>query len=86
MDFVTGLPSSEGSDTICVIVDRFKKQYYLILFTTMIDMEGFAELFMKEIFRPYGPPQTATSDRGPQFIAAFWKCFCKRLDIQPRPW
>ena len=84
MDFVTGLLSTEGYDTICVIVDRFMKQCHLIPCTTMIDAEGIAELFIKEVFRLHGLPQMVTSDRGHQFVAAFWKCLCKRLDIQPR--
>ena len=49
-DFVTELPSAEGYDAICVIVDRFTKQRHLIRCTTMIDAEGFAELFIKEVF------------------------------------
>ena len=74
MDFITGLPSSEGSDVICVIVDRFTKQRHLIPCTTTLDAERFAELFMEEGFRLHCLLQTAISDRGPQFIAAFWKC------------
>ena len=83
-DFVTGLPSAEGYDAICVIVDRFTEQRHLIPCTTTIDAERFAELFIREVFRLHGLPQTVTSDRGPQFVVAFWKCLCKRLDIQPR--
>ena len=83
-DFITGLPSAEGYDAICVIVDQFTKQRQFIPCTTTIDAERFAELFIKEEFRLHGLPQTVTSDRGPQFIAAFWKSLCKRLDMQPR--
>ena len=83
-DFVTGLPSAEGYDAICVIVDRFTKQCHLIACTTTIDAEEFAELFIREVFRLHSLPQTVTSDRGPQLVAAFWKCLCKRLDIQLR--
>ena len=84
MDFVTALPSSKRSDVICVIIDWFTKHCHLITCTTMIDTEGFAELFIREVFRRHGLPQTAISKRGPQFIVAFWKCLCKRLDIQER--
>ena len=84
MDFVTGLPSVEGYDAVCVIVDRFTKQRHLIPCTTTIDAEGFTELFIREVFRLHGLPQTVTSDREPPFVAACWKCMCKRLDIQPR--
>ena len=60
------------------------QQRHIIPCTTTIDAEAFAELFIREVFRLHGLPQTVTSDRGPQFVAAFWKCLCKRLDIQPR--
>ena len=83
-DFVTGLPSAEGYDAICVIVVQFTKERHLIPCTTMIDAEGFVELFIEEVFRLYGLPQMVNSDRGPQFVAAFWKCLCNRLDMQPR--
>ena len=83
-DFVTGLPSAEGYDAICVIVDRFLKQRHLIPCATTIDAEGFAELFVREVFRLHGLPQMVTSDTGPQFVTAFWKCPCKRLDIHQR--
>ena len=82
-DFVTGLPSAEGYDVICVIVDRFTKQRHLISCRTTIDVEGFTELFIKEVFRLHGLPQAVPSNRRPQFVAAFWKCLCGRLDIQP---
>ena len=50
-DFVTGLPSVEGYNAICVTVERFTKQRHLISCTTMIDTEGFAELFVREVFQ-----------------------------------
>ena len=65
MDFVTGLPSAEGYDAICGIVDQFMKQRHFIPCTTTIDAQGFAEFFIKEVFRLHGLPQTVTSDRGP---------------------
>ena len=65
-------------------MDRFTKQRHLIPCTTAIDAEGFTELFIKKVFRLHGLPQTVTSNTKPQFVAAFWKCLCKKLDIQPR--
>ena len=83
-DFVIGLPPAEGYDVICAIVDRFTKQHHIIPCTTTIDVEGFAELFIKEVFQLHGLHQMVTSDRGPQFGVAFWKCLCKTLDRQQR--
>ena len=80
-DFVTGLPSAGPYDAICVIVDRSTKQCHIIPCATTIDAEGFAEPFSMEVFRLHGLHQTVTSDREPQFVAAFWKCLCKRLNM-----
>ena len=49
IDFITGLPLSEGYDTICIIVDWFKNRHHLITWITMIDAEGFAEPFIREV-------------------------------------
>jgi hypothetical protein len=39
-----------------------------------------AELFMKEVFRLHGSPRSIVSDRGPQFISAYWKRFSELLN------
>ena len=62
-DFITGLPSAEAYDAMCVVVDRFTKQRHLIPCTTTIDAEGFAELFIRQVFRLHGLPQMVTYDR-----------------------
>jgi hypothetical protein len=38
--------------------------------------EELADLYARHIFRLHGLPKTIISDRGPQFIAKFWKAFC----------
>jgi hypothetical protein len=51
MDFVTGLPSSEGCDAIWVVVCRLSKQRHLIPCRTDIDAKELADMFIKEVFR-----------------------------------
>jgi hypothetical protein len=69
MDFVTGLPSSNGFDAIWVVVDRLTKLPHFAPCSTTIDAEGLAEglaeLFLSNIFRLHGLPETIVSDRGP---------------------
>jgi hypothetical protein len=50
MDFVTGLPNSKGHDAIWVVVDRLTKMRHFIPYSTTIDAEGLANLFMTHIF------------------------------------
>ena len=81
VDFVTGLPLADRYDSICVIVDRFSEHHHLCPCNATIDALGFAELFIKEVFQLHGLPMTVTTDRGPQFVAAFGKLPCTQLGI-----
>ena len=84
MDFVTGLPWSDGYDAIWVVVDRLTKARHLIPCRTNIDAKDLADLFLQHVFRLHGLPDEIISDRGPQFAASFWHRLCKRLGIEPR--
>src|SRR3978361_4553 len=84
MDFVTGLPWSNGHDAIWVVVDQLTKQRHLVPCHTTVDARDLADLFLQNVFRLHGLPLTITSDRGPQFASAFWHRLCARLGIQPR--
>ena len=84
IDFVNGLPQSEGFDAICVFVDRLTKQRHLIPCRTTITAEKLADLFCDRVFRYHGLPDTIVSDRGPQFASHFWKHICACLKIDAR--
>jgi transposase InsO family protein len=83
IDFVTGLPSSNGFDAIWVVVDHLTKLRHFAPYSTTIDAEGLAELFLSNIFCLHGLPETIVSDRGPQFASRFWKHLCHALKIEP---
>ena len=71
MDYVVGLPKSQGFDAIWVVVDRLSEQRHFVPCMTTIDSQGLATLFMDNIFRLHGLPDSIVSDRGPQFAADF---------------
>jgi hypothetical protein len=54
MEFVTGLPSSNGFNTIWVVVDYIMKLRHFAPSSTAIDAEGLAELFLSNIFHLHG--------------------------------
>ena len=81
MDFVTGLPTSDGSDAILVVVDRLTKMRHFIPTTIEASAETVADLYINCIYRLHGIPDTIVLDRGPQFVALFWKLLCQRLQI-----
>jgi transposase InsO family protein len=69
-------------DTVMILVDRFGKRTISILCKKNIDAKGAARLYIDYLYRIYGPPQTIVSDRGPQFISAFWDEFTCILGIK----
>lgn len=83
MDFVTGLPESNGFDAIMVIIDRLTKMRHLIPCNTTVNAREVADIFTTNVWRLHGLPDTIVSDRGPQFVSKFWKHLCTCLGIQP---
>jgi len=82
MDFVTGLPESEGYDAIWVVVDRLTKMRHLVPCKSSIDTAGLSDLFINYVWKLHGLPNTIVSDRGTQFASAFWRHLCARLGIE----
>lgn len=82
VDFITDLPVCQGFDSICVFKDRLTKQAHLLPCTKTITAPGTAKLFIDQIFRLHGLPRTCVSDRGPQFVAKFWKRTLELLGME----
>ncbi|KAI2663491.1 Transposon Tf2-6 polyprotein [Labeo rohita] len=76
IDFVSGLPESQGKNTILTIVDRFSKAVHLVALSGLPSAKTTAELILEHVVRLHGFPQDIVSDRGPQFTAKFWQAFC----------
>lgn len=81
MDFITHLEPSQKYDAILVVVDRLTKMRHLIPCSGTCDAEETARLYIRHVWKLHGLPRTGISDRGPQFISAFWKHLNKRLKI-----
>ncbi|GKF61804.1 putative reverse transcriptase domain-containing protein [Tanacetum coccineum] len=74
MDFVTKLlKSSQGYDTIWVIVDRLTKS---AIFTPMREtdpLDKLTRLYLKEVVTRHGIPVSIICDRDPRFASNFWR-------------
>ncbi|KAL0149639.1 hypothetical protein M9458_055166 [Cirrhinus mrigala] len=77
VDFVTGLPDSQGKNTILTIVDRFSKAVHLVALTGLPSAKTTAELILEHVVCLHGFSKDIVSDRGPQFTAKFWQAFCR---------
>jgi hypothetical protein len=85
MDFITGLPSCQGKDSIWVIVDRLTKSAHFLAVKTTMTASQYAEMYVREIVRLHGTPKSIVSDRGSVWTSQFWRAFQKdmstRLDM-----
>lgn len=87
MDFITELPPSiENKCTVLlVITDRLGKGTMLIpIQPGKMDAQSIAKVFVHEFVANHWIPKGIVSDRGPQFVNAFWKEVCKLLNITQR--
>nr|GEY18775.1 reverse transcriptase domain-containing protein [Tanacetum cinerariifolium] len=74
MDFVTKLPkSSQGYDTIWVIVDRLTKSAIFTPIRETDPMDKLATIYLKEVVTRHAIPVSIISDRDPRFASNFWR-------------
>jgi hypothetical protein len=80
VDLITALPKSRsGNDAIVVFVDKLTKMVHYVPTTTTVTAPQLATLFMREVVRLQGVPESILSDRDPRFTAHFWKAFWSQL-------
>ncbi|GJW48101.1 putative reverse transcriptase domain-containing protein [Tanacetum coccineum] len=80
MDFVMKLPkSSQGYDTIWVIVNRLTKCIIFVPMRETDPLEKLARMYLKEVVTRYGNPVLIICDRDPRFTSNFWRSLQKDL-------
>ncbi|GJR43407.1 putative reverse transcriptase domain-containing protein [Tanacetum coccineum] len=80
MNFITKLPkSSQGFDTIWVIVDRHTKSAYFLPIRENDPLDKLARLYLNRIVTRYGILVSIICDRDGRFTSNFWKSFQKAL-------
>nr|GEY56382.1 reverse transcriptase domain-containing protein [Tanacetum cinerariifolium] len=74
MDFVTKLPkSSQGYNTIWVIVDRLTKSAIFTPIKETDPIDKLARIYLKEVVTRHGIPVSVISDHDPRFASNFWR-------------
>ncbi|GJS94974.1 putative reverse transcriptase domain-containing protein [Tanacetum coccineum] len=80
MDFITKLPkSSQGFDTIWVIVDRLTKSAHFLPIRENDQLDKLARLYLNMIVARHGIPALIVCDRDGRFTSNFWRLFRKAL-------
>ena len=73
MDFVEGLPMSDGADTIMVVVDRFTKFAHFVPLRHPFHAPQVAKAFWDNVVKLHGIPTSIVSDRDKVFTSNLWK-------------
>jgi transposase InsO family protein len=84
MDFITGLPESNGHNAVLVVVDRLPKMSHFIACRGSATAEDVACLFRDFVWKLHGLPESIISDWGSVFVAQFWQSLCKEIGIRSK--
>ena len=71
MDFITGLPKSEGKSVIMVVVDRLTKYAHFCALSHPFNTSIVATTFIETVQKLHGTPKIIVSDRDPIFTGNF---------------
>jgi len=71
MDFVDGLPNSQGKSVIYVVVDRLSKYIHFVALKHLYSAIAVAQEFFEHIFKFHGMPTSIVYDRDPTFTNNF---------------
>nr|GFA95087.1 reverse transcriptase domain-containing protein [Tanacetum cinerariifolium] len=87
MDFVTKLPkSSQGYNTIWVIIDRITKSAIFTPIRETDPMDKLARIYLKEVVTRHGIPVSIISDHDPSIKAAPFEALYGRKCRSPICW
>ncbi|GJR81817.1 putative reverse transcriptase domain-containing protein [Tanacetum coccineum] len=71
--------SSQGYDTIWVIIDRLTKSAIFMPMRETDPMDKLARMYLKEVVTKHGIPVSIICDRDPRFASNFWRSLQKAL-------
>jgi hypothetical protein len=75
MDFITGLPKSEGNIIIVVVVDRLTNYTHFCSISHPFKASIVTTTFLETVQKRHGVPKIIVSDRDLIFMGNFWTEF-----------
>ncbi|KAF0703948.1 hypothetical protein AaE_015182, partial [Aphanomyces astaci] len=82
MDWITGLPVSNGKDAIMTCVDKTSKRPAYCATTSNVDALQAAKEFFDVVVRYHGLPAVVISDRDSKFTSEFWQALMKIMGVK----
>ena len=82
LNLISGLPQSQESDVILVVVDKLTKYVVYVPMVTTLSQEGFATLFINHIVQQFGLPLEMIADRDTCWAKSFWASITGHLCLQ----
>ena len=79
MDLITDLPTASGFDSIVVFVDTFTKMAHFVPTVKSVSARQLVDLFVTNVYRLHGLPETIISDRDPRITSEFYSSLFARL-------
>lgn len=73
MDFIDGLPLSDGKSVILVVVDRLSKSAHFVALKHPYSAIYVAQAFLDNVFKLHEMPQSIVSDRDTVFTSDVWQ-------------
>jgi len=82
MDFIVGLPKSNGYTKIWVLVERFSKMAHFIPLRAEEQIKELALTYVKEIWHHHELPESIVSDRDTRFTSKFWTSLMQLMQVK----